>query len=361
MACRHFDAQVVHSKVDSPRGQLLSQFVCARIKDMTGIDIGLFSFDGHNALYYFAMNADEQIYLRYGGRDATGPDAYLNTDSFDLAMELGLEQHRKYQAGELEPQPRPEPSFPRDIPLLNEHIVQWGRCVECHIISDYRLQEQERSGPSDRVQTMFVYPDIRRLGIHLDVPRGLVVERASDAALAAGLQAEDCITALEGTPVLTFGDLQHALNKVDRKATQLQLTVRRADQPVVLELALGQEWWWTDLYDRYWSVEPLVYFKNRPLAGAEKEALGLDPEGFASEVTEVQVTARALNVHELEVGDIIFEVDGETRSELTQSCHLFIKLTKVAGSVIEVKLLREGKELTMQIDSEKLNFRKESQ
>ncbi len=51
----------------------MSQYVRVRITDMTNIDIGLFDFDGYNALYYFIMNADEQIYMRYGGRDGTAP------------------------------------------------------------------------------------------------------------------------------------------------------------------------------------------------------------------------------------------------------------------------------------------------
>lgn len=52
---RAFDAQVVLTKKSSPRGQLLSQYVCARITTMKNIDIGLFDFDRHNALYYFVM------------------------------------------------------------------------------------------------------------------------------------------------------------------------------------------------------------------------------------------------------------------------------------------------------------------
>ena len=78
MAGRAFDAQVVLSPTDSPRGKLLSQYVCARITRMDDIDIGLFERDWNNTLYYFMMNADEQIYMRYGGRDARSPDSYLN-------------------------------------------------------------------------------------------------------------------------------------------------------------------------------------------------------------------------------------------------------------------------------------------
>ncbi len=54
---------------DTKRGRLLQEYVTARITRMDGINIGLFDYDRYNTLYFFALNADEQIYLRYGGRD----------------------------------------------------------------------------------------------------------------------------------------------------------------------------------------------------------------------------------------------------------------------------------------------------
>ena len=41
---------------------------------MDNVDIGLFEYDRNNTLYFFLMNADEQIYMRYGGRDGRSPD-----------------------------------------------------------------------------------------------------------------------------------------------------------------------------------------------------------------------------------------------------------------------------------------------
>ena len=40
---------------------------------MDDVDIGLFDYDRNNTLYFFALNADEQIYFRYGGRDSQSP------------------------------------------------------------------------------------------------------------------------------------------------------------------------------------------------------------------------------------------------------------------------------------------------
>ena len=57
----------------SPLGKQLSQYVCVRIVRMDDVDVGLFDRDWNNALYFFVLNADEQIYMRYGGRDSHRP------------------------------------------------------------------------------------------------------------------------------------------------------------------------------------------------------------------------------------------------------------------------------------------------
>ena len=75
---------------------------------------------------------------------------------------------------------------------------------------------------------MYRSPDIRTLGIELDVPKGLVVKEVRDAVAAAGMIAGDRIAAINGTPVWTFGDLQHHYDKVNRNADRIQMTVDRA-------------------------------------------------------------------------------------------------------------------------------------
>ena len=45
----------------------MSEYVCVRVTRMDGVDIGLFDYDRYNTLYLFLLNAEEQIYIRYGG------------------------------------------------------------------------------------------------------------------------------------------------------------------------------------------------------------------------------------------------------------------------------------------------------
>ncbi len=325
---------------------------------MHHVDIGLYDYDRHNALYYFIVNSDEQIYLRYGGRDDTGPDTYLNEGSFALALRQGLEQHTRYQNGDLAPTKRPEPFFAEQIPMLRADIIGMGRCVECHLIDDYQLLEKEAAGTLDKVQDMFSYPDIRRIGIHLDIPKGLVLERAEGAVAVAGMQAGDRIVAMQSTRLFTFGDLQHHYDKLPRFATAVQFTVERGGDERTLRVELPKEWWWTDLYHRFLTVDPKPFFSSRSLTVEEKVALKLEPDGLASVVQEVETEAKVYMLHELEPGDIIYEVDGVQVDRFTQNLDLYIKLNTESGDSFDVKLLRGGKTMELSVSTYREYFRK---
>lgn len=325
---------------------------------MDDIDIGLFEYDRHNTLYFFILNADEHIYLRYGGRDSRSPDSYLNLSSLELALEHGLELHRQYQQGKLKKAERPKPLFPREIPLLVERTIARNSCVECHLIADYQNIQREQEGSFDRLTHMYRSPDIKTLGVHLDVPKGLVVKEAQGAVQAADMKPGDRITALNGTPVWTFGDLQYYYDKVDRRAQQIQINVDRNGEPADLAVMLPPRWWWTDLTNRQWTVEPRVYFESRPLTEDEKRRHELDPEGFAGEVSTVDSVAQLLKTHELQKGDIVFGVDGVQRDEIANTPELFIKLRKAAGETVTLDLIRDGKRMQMQLKTVRMSFRK---
>ena len=129
---------------------------------MTGVDIGLYDYDPHASIFFFIVSPDEEIYLRYGGRDAVAADSYLDLASLELALELGLEQHARWRAGELPERPRPASFYPRDIEALQKTEMRGRRsCVECHHIGDYKAAELEATGKLDKPRVMFRSPDIR--------------------------------------------------------------------------------------------------------------------------------------------------------------------------------------------------------
>ena len=346
------------SPQDSPLGRQLSRYVCARIVRMDDVDIALFDRDWNNAIYFFVLNADEKVYLRYGGRDSASPDTYNNIDSLELALRQGLELHRQYLAGELQLPERPKPRYPREIPPLVERTYARHQCVECHLIGDYQNIQRERDGTLDKLTHLYRSPDIKTLGIELDVPKGLAVREARGAAAAAGMRGGDRIAAWNGTPVWTFGDVQYRYDQVDRRAKEVRVQVDRGGQKVDLTVALPPRWWWTDLRFRQSSVDPRSDFDDRPLDASEKRKLGLAPDGFASEVKYVAETARMRGVSELRVGDVIAAVDGVERDELANTADLYIKLRHRAGDAVMLDVLRDGKRLRMPLHTHSLSFRK---
>ena len=346
------------SPKDSPVGKLLGQYVCLRIVRMDDVDVGLFDRDWNNTIYFFAMNADEKIYLRYGGRDSASPDTYLNMESLGLALRQGLQLHEQYQAGALKLPERFKAMFPREIPLLVQRTFAQRQCVECHLIGDFQNIQREQDGVLDKLTHLYRSPDIKTLGIGLDVPKGLVVKDSTGSALAAGMKPGDRITAWEGTPVWTFGDLQYRYDKVDRRAEKVTAEVDRGGTPVTLSISLPPRWWWTDLRFRQSSVDPRFDFEDRPLSPEEKSKLGLAPDGFASQVKYVSEFAKIRKTHELRNGDIIYAVDSVEKDPLANTAELFLKLRKKAGQSAILGVIRNGQRIQMPLQTYQLSFRK---
>lgn len=346
------------SPKDSPLGKELTQYVCVRITRLDNIDVGLFEHDRNNAIYFYALNADEQIYLRYGGRDSASADTYLHADSLLLAVKQGLQLHRRYLAGDLPKTARAKPLMPREIPLLVKRTFDNGQCVECHLVQDFLNMHKELDGKLDPVRDLYKSPDIKTLGVFLDVPAGLLVREAKGAAIAGGMQAGDRITALNGTPVYTFGDLQYQYDRVNRQAAQVTMTVERAGKPVDLAIDLPTRWWWTDLRFRQSSIDPRLYFEDKPLTPEDKQRLGLNPKGFASEVKYVSDFAKVMQAHELKLGDVIVAVDGVEADPLAHTAELYLKLRKPVESAVTLDVLRAGQRIKMPLKSSRMAFRK---
>lgn len=346
MDCRGFHDQLVNPK--SKIAKLLREYVCIRVEDMTGVNIGLFEFDPDSTVYCFAMNADEQIYLRYGGRDDASADGHLNGETLEIALERGLELNAKFKAGELAKTEKPAAKFPRDFPDIKNDEIAKKKCVHCHHLGGANTILLQSQNKLDRSKDLWVYPDIKRLGVELDPKKGLVLADAEGASKDAGLKKKDEITKLEGTPVYTFGDLQYRLNKHPIDSKTLKLTVLRKDEEVEVEIALDK-WWRVTNIDRRSSthaLEPFPEFWGKELDKSEKRKLGIKEDEFAHEVTKFWVKTNAQNAG-LQVGDVVYAVDDITTCEYTSNPTTWIRLNKNTGDTITVKVYRNGKKLEL--------------
>lgn len=335
----------------------MSQYVCVRIIRMDQVDIGLFEHDRHNTLYYYLLNADEQIYMRYGGRDWESPDTYLNLQSLEIALAKGLELHAKRDT--LPKQARPKPDFPKNYPMLVERTFARNQCVECHLIGDFQNLHREKDKTLDKMQHLFRSPDIKTIGIYLDIPKGLVLAKAQGAVAAAGMQAGDRITAVDGTPIYTFADLQHRYDKTDRRtAKQVVFTVERAGRNLDLAVQLPPRWWWYDVQYRQSSVDPRLYFGCEPLRADEKKQRQLNPAGFACKVNRVDNFAVTVKSHSLQVDDIIYAVNGVDHDDFAHTAELYMKLYMTPGDTAKLDVLRGEQRLQSTLLSYRMSFRK---
>src|SRR5690606_4129988 len=98
-----------------------------------------------------------------------------------------------------------EKLVPSDFKLLQSNVIEAGRCTECHLIADYSMQEKNLAGLLDPIKDLYRSPDIKKIGLHLDVPKGLLLAGTTGPAAEAGIRPGDTITAFNGIRVLTFG------------------------------------------------------------------------------------------------------------------------------------------------------------
>ena len=339
------------------RGKLLSQYVCVRITRMDQVDIGLFEHDRNNPLYYYFLNANEQIYMRYGGRDSEALETYLNLESLEVALAKGLELHARRDT--LGQTPRPAADFAKNYSMLVDRTIARGQCVECHLIGDYQNLHRERDKTLDKMTHLYRSPDIKTIGIHLDVPKGLVVLKAEGAVAAAGMLPGDRIAAVSGTHVYTFADLQHRYDKTDRRAAkQVVFTVERGGGYRDLTVLLPQRWWWYDVTYRQSSVDPRLYFGCQPLSAEEKSQRQLNPSGLACKVTRVDNFAVTMKSHSLQVGDIVYAVNGVDHDDFAHTAELYMKLYMTPGDTAKLDVIRGENRIESTLLSYRLSFRK---
>ncbi len=204
---------------------------------------------------------------------------------------------------------------------------------------------------------MYRSPDIKTIGIYLNVPSGLLIEEAEGPAADAGLQAGDRITHINDVRVRTFGDLQYYYDKVPRDARHIALGILRDEMPRTLKVELPERWWVTDLGYRHWTVEPLVFFRTQPLSPERKSELGFPVDGFAGEVTNKEGFHK-FATPPIKRGDVIYGVESVFKDTLANTPELHIKLRHRAGNALKIHVLRDEERFISELHTERQNFRK---
>lgn len=253
------DASKFEEEIQAAGGQidaLLDQFVTVRMVKMNGANRNLFAFDRDVPYAVMFINAEGQVYGRYGTRVSQDRKnlARHNLPSLQHALQRALDLHTGYPgnsavlAGKM-PEPR-EPAFIEQIeefkPFPPQHNRNVPNCIHCHTAGEAELREKIADGFLT-LRDILPYPLPNSLGMVVDVEDGLKIESvdAGSAAARAGLRAGDVLEQLGGQALTSEADIQWVLHHAEDQGA-LPVVFRRGERVVQAELALEGDWRKTD-------------------------------------------------------------------------------------------------------------------
>jgi hypothetical protein len=309
---------------------------------IAGADLRLFEFDHDLTWYVFLLNADETVYGRYGGRDASSAEARLSLKGLRYAMERALEAH----ANPPPPRPRPGP------PGRAEDFAAAGRhkgCIHCHNVNEFRRADRIAAGTWDR-NDVWVYPLPENVGVTLDVDVGSRVKavRSGSPADRAGLRPGDLVKSLNGYSVASFADATYGLHKAPPKGSiPVTWTAGGRERSGSLEVADG--WRKTNLTWRpsMLDILPSLPFAGEDLGAAEKKQFGL-AEGRAAfrQGDPVHSSLKAVGIQR---DDVVVGFDGVAVDGTMGDLLGYARRNYLVGDKVTVNVLRDGKRVDVEL------------
>lgn len=340
---------------------LQKQFVCVRLVQMNGLDLGLFQFDYDQTLAAFFLNADGTIYGRYGTRAGKGAESstHVSLASFRRTMERALALHRGYPANReqlaAKRGPAPEYRTLNAMPGFEDRPLRINRegdgCLHCHQARETPLRlkwQAKQLKPAD----LWVYPLPENAGMKMVVDDGLRIEAVAPGSPAAkaGLQPGDELRALDGQPLLSQADIQWVLHHAPA-APKLKAGYLRAGAVRTATLALSGDWKRTDLTWRPSSGPGLRWgVWCTPLPEEERAAASIPSGAMALRVTGLYgVRAEPVVKAGVRIGDVILAADGRSDFANEGDYLAYLRLQHPPGDRVRLTLLREGRRLELDV------------
>lgn len=315
-----------------------------RLAQIQHSNLKLFDFDYDLTFAVFFLNADQQVYARFGGRDSSGPDARQSLAGLRYTMERVLTEHRARE-------PRFAPRAGGEPLYAAEFIAEgsFGHCVHCHQVKEAQHNRLKLAGQW-RVELAHRFPLPDNLGLRLEVDRGNVVQTvaADSPAAAAGLAAGDELHQLADVPIHSFADAQWALDRAPADG-RLPVIWYRDGQRRSGQLELPSGWRRTDISWRP-SMQKLLASARLfgpDLTPEEKQALGLRPEQLA--FRQQQRVPRQAQDAGIRPDDIILGFAGEPLEMDAYQFQTYVRQRYVQGETVTVNVLRQGQPLRLKM------------
>ena len=331
-----FDEQVVRLHKDF--ADLADRFVRVRLTKIDGVDLRLFEFDYDVNWFVFFLNADETIYGRYGGRDATDPESRISFQGLRSAMAHALKAHQN-----------PPPAEPRANKLLKARDFPAARthkgCVHCHNVNEFRRAAAKAAGTLKRAD-FWVYPLPENVGLTLDIDAGDLVKAVAEGSPAAsvGMEPGDRVRSVDGRSVASIADVSFALHKAPAIAS-VPITWERDGRQLSGKMVLVDGWKRTNVTWRPSMLDllPAVPFGGGELSAAERKALGILPGQAA--FRETAQVHKSLAASGIRPGDVIVGVDGKTVDGEIGDLLGYVRKNQLIGDAITFDVIRDGKRI----------------
>jgi hypothetical protein len=305
------------------------------------VDLNLFEFDYDLTFMVFFLNAEEQVYARYGGRDADNPDGRQSLAGLRYTMQSVLQMHKGPEK-EFAPKSQETPRVQRQT--FDQRGL--GRCMHCHQVKEALNADLQKLGKWSK-EMVWRYPLPENVGLDLEVDRGNVVKdaRVGSPAAVAGLRTGDQLRQVNRVPIHSFADVQLALDRAPPIGSIDVLWEREgAVQQGRFQLTNG--WRKTDIS---WRASMQNFVPSARLYGAdltpdEKKALELPATRLAfRQKYPLSPLAKAAGIRE---GDVILGFDDKTLDTDLAGFQAFLRSKYIVGDRITVAYLRDGKRHT---------------
>ncbi|KAF0244902.1 MAG: hypothetical protein FD180_2123 [Planctomycetota bacterium] len=329
---------------------------------MKGVDLNTYAFDWDLTFAALLMNADGTVYHRYGGRSWESADARLSMDALTRLLVDGLAEDKAYRASGIERE-AVKPLSIEEIPVFAERIRNNKElsCFHCHMATEAMREQAQKDktwSPDDR----WLWPLPDKLGLKLDpADPSKVLEISEDSPAAkAGLAAGDRLVTVNGARVRAEPDVQWVLHHTPPAGGTIAIAFERGGEQraAKIELAAGWksatplEYSWRPAM---WMLRPDPGFGGPDLDADEKKKLGLDPGAFAIRIGylidwgERAETGRSARKAGVQKGDVLLSVDGVSDFRSGQHFQTWFRFTREAGKIAELKLLRDGKPVSVSL------------
>lgn len=344
MDCSQFDEQVVRLE---KLKDIADEFIRVRLAAIEPLDLKIFDFDHDLTFMVLFMNAEQQVYARYGGRCEQGPDARQSLEGLRSTMESVLTECRS-ESARMSPMQNGKPFFVREIAPSRG----LGRCIHCHQAKEVVYDDLDRKGKWN-TDLAFRYPLPENLGLKLDVDRSHTVTEvaAGSPADTAGIMTGDRLLNVNQVPVHSEADVRFALDRAPKRGSIL-MTWHRDGVQHSGPLLLPDRWKRTDISWRP-SLQKFVAtcrIFGKDLTIRERKDLGLTETQLAfRQKSNVPTAAKKAGIRE---GDVILGFNDTDLDMTAYDFLLHVRGNYLKGETVKVNLIRNGRRLrlTMKLD-----------